>query len=221
MTNDYCVIGLGKFGRGVLETLLLLKRNVIAIDLDKNKINEIAKKTRFAIALDATNYDALNETGVDTVHTVIVAVNDIESSILTCVNLKELGIKNIIAKAISDNHEKILRSVGVTQVVRPEIEIARQLAKRFVYGIDNKLDEFESEFTLIKLNLLNSRLEGKKIKDLNIRDQYNANIVYIKHKNKIMFPNPDSVLELGDGITCVVNNENARDLKNYIESLKK
>jgi trk system potassium uptake protein TrkA len=117
MKKQFGVIGVGKFGTAVALSLESLGYPVLAIDYDETVIDAIKDKVSFAEIVDATNPEALEETGIKNCDTVIIAVGDVESSVLIALVLEELGINHIIAKANSQIHERVLRKIGVKEVV--------------------------------------------------------------------------------------------------------
>jgi trk system potassium uptake protein TrkA len=135
LKKDYCVIGLGRFGKEIATQLNKMGKNVMVIDKDANLIQKASKVHDVAITCDASDINSLAETGVANIITVIVAINDIESNIMVCANLKELGVKDIIAKAINKVHKRVLKTMGITRVVIPEIEIADRIAFQALFNI--------------------------------------------------------------------------------------
>jgi trk system potassium uptake protein TrkA len=136
--KDYCVIGLGRFGAEVADQLNKMGKNVMVVDKNPDLIQKASKVHELAIICDASDFNSLAETGITSVDTIIVAVSNIESSIMICANLRELGQKDIIAKAINNVHKRVLKTMGVTRVVIPEIEIADRIAFQalFKIGVD-------------------------------------------------------------------------------------
>ena len=117
----YVVIGLGKFGFHVAQGLALQGETVIAIDNDEEKIRDINEYVHDAIVLDSTDARALREAGIADAEVAIVSIGEhLESSILTIMALKEVGIETIIAKAITQVHGEILTKLGAAKVIYPE-----------------------------------------------------------------------------------------------------
>lgn len=133
MAENYGVIGLGKFGFYVADALLEQGKKVVVADISEQAVQKIAQKTELAYILDSTDTDALKEAGFSNLDFVIVSIGEnIESSILTLMALKEIGVKNIIAKAITNIHGKILSKLGVSKVIYPEKEAAQHLLRSFI-----------------------------------------------------------------------------------------
>ena len=136
------VIGLGKFGFYIAKSLAKLNIEIIAVDSDMDKVQQISQFTDNAFSLNSTSKVALEEVGVYNLETVIVSIGEnIEASILTVMALKDLNNKNIIAKAINPTHGEILTKLGVNKAVYPEEIAGRILLKQLVEHI--KIEEVE------------------------------------------------------------------------------
>ena len=136
------VIGLGKFGFYIAKSLSKLNIEVIAIDSDMEKVQQMAQFTDNSFVLNSTSKIALEEVGVYNLETVIVSIGEnIEASILTVMALKDLNNKNIIAKAINTTHGEILSKLGVNKVIYPEEIAGKILLKQLVENI--KIEEVE------------------------------------------------------------------------------
>ena len=130
------VIGLGKFGFYVAKSLSKLNIEVIAVDSDTEKVQQMALFTDNAFVLNSTSKVALEEVGIYNLETVIVSIGEnIEASILTVMALKDLNNKNIIAKAINPTHGEILSKLGVNKVIYPEEIAGKILLKQLVENI--------------------------------------------------------------------------------------
>lgn len=201
----FAVIGLGNFGSHITETLYQDNNEVIAIDINKNKVQAIDAHATQAIVMDATNKDALGELALDTLDAVIVATGENTSmSILICLHLQELGVKNIIAKAQNEDHGKILRRVGATEVIHPEREMAVRVAQNL--SRPNILDfiPLSRDFNLIQIITPQSFI-GKSLKDLSFRAKYNIHVIAIQEmatKKTILVP--DAAFPLKEGDTLIM-----------------
>ncbi|OYV03134.1 potassium uptake system protein, partial [candidate division bacterium WOR-3 4484_18] len=124
----FCVIGLGKFGISVAKALSRKGAEVLAIDTDEERVNEASNFATQAIILDATDKEALQRIGIQDIDAAIVAVGkDMASSILITSLLKELGVKYVVAKALSPLHGKVLEKVGADRVVFPERDMGMRV----------------------------------------------------------------------------------------------
>lgn len=178
--KQYVVIGIGSFGLNLAVTLSELGNEVLVIDMNKKKIDQIKDKVAHAVIADATDKDVLNEFVKDSVDAVIVGLGDnMEANILTTLHLKDLGVKRIIAKAMSEDHGKILRAIGVTDIVYPEKDVAIRLAKELT---DPNLIEhipLAPEYSIATI-ASPDKFVGKTLKELQLRNKYNVEVIAVK-----------------------------------------
>jgi trk system potassium uptake protein TrkA len=146
------VIGLGKFGFYVAKSLSKLNIEVIAVDSDMEKVQQMGQFTDNSFVLNSTSKVALEEVGVYNLETVIVSIGEnIEASILTVMALKDLNNKNIIAKAINPTHGEILSKLGVNKVIYPEEIAGKILLKQLVENIKVEEVEVGSVLKMVKV----------------------------------------------------------------------
>ena len=125
------VLGLGRFGSHLAEALDDLGHEVLAIDLDESNVHELAPRVTDARIADITDIDALRALSLGEVDVAVVATADLEASVLAMMNLKQLDVQMVYAKASTDRHARILRLLGAQRVIRPE----RDGAERFAHII--------------------------------------------------------------------------------------
>ena len=127
--RQFAVIGLGRFGSSVAKTLSEQGYQVLAIDVDEGLVQDFLDVVTHAVCLDATDKKALQAVGIDHVDIAICAIGtNLQASILTTLNLKDIGIKEIICKAINQDHRKVLEGIGATRVIQPERDMGARLA---------------------------------------------------------------------------------------------
>lgn len=203
MKKQFGVIGLGRFGTAVAKDLEKLGYPVLAIDTDPKLVDAVKEYVSFADIVDATNPDALAAAGIKNCETVIVAVGDIESSILISLILEEFGIKNIIAKAASDVHERVLRKIGVKEVVFPEADMGIRVVNRLTST--NILDyiSISPDVDLLEYKA-SKKLLNKSLKELALRNHFGINIIAIKRDdNVIVSPSEDELILEGDELLFI------------------
>lgn len=215
--RKYAIIGLSSFGFYLTKFLSEREFKVMAIDRDESIIEKVKPFTHKAVIADARDKETLENLGISDFDVVVVSLGgQIDASILVTLYLKELGVKEIIAKAITEDHGKILDRIGATTVIFPEKDSADRLARRITSF--NVLD-------VIPLSQGISILEfgppaeflGKSIKDLNIRQSYNMQIIVIKEVipgNEVIVPTPDHVIKESDILVAVAKNEDFQKLLN-------
>ena len=212
VTKQFAVLGMGRFGIGLAETLTELGQNVLCIDIDENLVQAYSHCFDHIAAADTTDEESLKALGINNFDVTVVAVGNLQNSLLTTLALKELGIKKIIAKALNLKHGKMLEKIGADKVVYPERNTGQRLAHNLASS--NILDfiELSPDFGIIELNLP-QKLLGKMLKESKIREDFNLNIVALKNKDEITIPAPpDHVFMEGDILIAVGRN---KDIKRW------
>ncbi|UQT52489.2 Ktr system potassium transporter KtrC [Bacillus velezensis] len=179
-------MGLGRFGGSICKALSEEGLEVMAMDIDEDKVNEYAKIASHAVIGDSTDESVLKNLGLRNFDHVIVAIGEnIQASILTTLILKELGVNTITVKAQNDYHEKVLAKIGADHIVHPERDMAKRIAHNIVSN--NVLDylELSDEHSIVEI-VANSRLAGNTLLDLDIRAKYGINIVAIKREKEVI-----------------------------------
>lgn len=206
----FAVIGLGRFGKKLAIALSMSGAEVIAIDREREIIDDLRDQVSHAVRLDSTDIDALRAQGVDKVDVAIVGMGErgraFESAILTVVNLKQLGVPKIYARAADLTAGEVFSAVGAAEVIYPEIETAQRWAYKLIAPhIDEKID-FAPGYSLARVKAADS-FDGKTVRDLQLRQKYNVNLVAIKRESGpqaeeedsiINVPMPDTVVYAGD-----------------------
>lgn len=178
--ETFVVIGLGRFGSAVAEELCALGHQVLAIDTDETRVQQMADRVTQAVTGDCRDMDVLRALGVRHARCAVVAFSDdIGNSVLITLNLKELGIPRIVCKARSASHEELLRRIGADQVIFPEQESGRNLA----HALNNReIIEFiqlSDHYSIVKTEVPGSWL-GKSAAELDIRRQFKVTIVAVQ-----------------------------------------
>lgn len=209
MVKDFAVIGLGRFGGSICRELSYEGKHVLAIDNDESRVNEFKNIASHAVILDSTDEESLKEIGIHNFEHVIVAIGEnIQASILTTVILTDLGVQRITVKAQNDYHEKILRKLGVDNVVHPE----RDMGKRIVQSLlsSNIIDflELSDDHSIVEVRAGN-RMIGKTLVELDVRAKYGCNIVAIKRGSDIIVsPHGDDPIKAED-VLIVIGSDDA------------
>jgi trk system potassium uptake protein TrkA len=197
--RTFGVIGLGRFGYHVARTLAQGGAEVIACDVDEEKVREISEYVSLAYVLDATDAKALKESGIANVDTAVVSIGEnIEASILIVVQLKELGVKEVVAKAITPLHGKVLEKLGVDRVVYPEKEMAIRVAHSLLAGEFIEEIPIGEKHSLFELKAFDFML-GKTLRELDVRRRFGVSVLAIKRgENLIVNPVGDEKVLPGD-----------------------
>jgi trk system potassium uptake protein TrkA len=213
--RKFAIIGLSNFGFYICKHLAQHDFEVMALDNDEAKIEKVKHFVSKAIIMDATDKDALESLGITDFDVVIVSLGDrIDASVLVTLYLKELGVQEIIAKATTEDHGKILDRIGATTVVFPEREVAFRLA-RSLENI-NVLDAIPLSpgVSILEFGPPGSFL-GKSLKELDLRNQYGVQIVVIKElvpENLVIVPLPDHKIKDSDILVGIGKDEDFQKL---------
>ncbi|MBB5323850.1 trk system potassium uptake protein TrkA [Anoxybacillus tepidamans] len=202
--KQFAVIGLGRFGGSICRTLSEQGMEVLAIDIDEDRVNEYASIASHAVVGDSTDEAVLKSLGIRNFDHVIVAIGDnIQASILTTLILKELGVQNITVKATNDYHEKVLKKIGADQIVHPERDMGERIAHNIISN--NVLDYLElSDVHSIVEIVASDRLDGHSLLELDIRARYGINIVAIKRGNQVIVsPLASEIIRKGDVLIVI------------------
>jgi len=189
------LIGLGRFGRHMAVKLNDLGHEVLAVDSDEEKINDIADIVTNAQIGDSTNIQFLKRLGIDNFDVCIVTISgDFQSSLETTSLLKELGAKKVISRAERDGQAKFLLRNGADEIVYPEKQLAYWTAIR--YTSDHIMDyiEIDNEHAIFEVAIPKEWI-GKSILEIDIRKKYNINILAVKENGKLnVTVRPDIIL---------------------------
>ena len=222
--RSFAVIGLGRFGSAMATTLASLGHDVIGIDGDEDKVRAVADVVSLAMQLDATDEKALRGAGIRDVDVAVVSIGEnIEASLLVVTLLQELGIRSIVAKAVTALHGRILEKLGVKRVVFPEREMAVRVAHSLV--VPNVLDfiEMSSEFSIVDVPAP-AEFVGKSLREIGLRSRFGLTTIAIKHVSPSgapastnIAPGPDDVVQQGDVLSLLGSNEKLAQLDRMLQ----
>lgn len=175
-TSTVVVVGLGRFGSALAEELYSEGHEVMGIDSDDSLVQSSSEFLTFAEVCDATNIDSLRQLGVSDVQRAVVAIGDsLQASILATANLAELGVPEIWAKALNNQHRMILERIGAHQIVFPEGDAGRQVAHRISSRVQEYL-ELDEGFVLAELTVPDSFV-GMTVMEAGMRETYGVSVV--------------------------------------------
>ena len=180
--RQFAVIGLGRFGASVAKTLSEKGYQVLAVDIDEKIVQNIADSVTQAVCLDARDEKALKASGIENVDVAVVgAGTNLEASILITLNLKEVGIKEIICKAVSKDQKNVLEKIGATKVIQPEREMGVRLANSLVSTSVIEHIELSDESSIAEL-IPPRDFIGRSLRELDIRAKYDVNVIAVRRK---------------------------------------
>lgn len=191
--KSYAVIGLGRFGSKIAESLYENKQDVLALDINEELVDDIADKVTRAVVVDAKNKSDLKHLDIGQCDCAVIAVgSDLASSVLITMNVKSLGVKTVICKAQNETHREILEKIGADRVIIPEYEVAEKTARTLSSPGFIEFIELSDEYGIIEVAPPKPWI-GKTVRELNIRAKYNINILGVIKSEKInMTPSPDT-----------------------------
>lgn len=201
--KQYLVVGAGRFGSALATTLYDLGHEVVVIDHDEERIEDIMDRVTHAVILDATEEDALGKLGLEGFNQVIVAIgNNLEASILTIVAAKNQGAKTVLSKATSETAARVMLKVGADEVVRPEhdmgVRVAKSLATPTIVDAFKLGDNYEVvEYTAQR------KLCGR-LQDLKLSSRFGVQVIAVNRQGKLeLSPTPDFVIAPGDNVVII------------------
>ncbi|URR34654.1 TrkA family potassium uptake protein [Thermosynechococcus sp. HN-54] len=217
LSQQFAVIGLGRFGRGVCETLHGMGYEVLGSDNQERLVNQVLQDhiVDHAIQLDSTDPQALKEAGLFEFETVIVAIgNHVDASIITTLNLKEAGVPNVIAKASSEIHKKLLERVGADRVVFPEYEAGCELARSLTRPAILDWFDLDPEKSIVEVKVPEA-FHNRTVAEVELRSRYGLNLIALRFDDKFEInPSPNQKLNKGDIMVVIgANNDIDRFLR--------
>lgn len=202
------VIGLGRFGKSLADELERDGVQVLGIDNDPKRVQDLAGRWTHVVQADSTDLQALEQLGVGEFAKAVIGIgNNLEASVLTAFTLRTLGLRDIWAKAITSAQAEILRNVGVSHVVRPEHEMGRRVA-HLVRGRMQDYIELDDGYAIVKASAPRSIL-GRTLADAGVRERYGVTIVGIKPPGK-EFSHATATSVVNEGDLVIVSGERHR-----------
>ncbi len=202
--KQFAVIGLGRFGGSVCRELYSFGHEVLAIDADMERVENFVQYSTQAIQGDTTDEAFLKSIGIRNFDHVIVAIGEnIQASVLTTLNLKELGVTKVWVKAQNTYHQKVLEKIGADRVIHPEVDmgirVANSMSSNHLVDYINLSDDYSiGEYHATKL------IHNKTLQELNFRSKYRVNILAIRRENRVNInPLPTDIVMEGDVLVAM------------------
>ncbi len=212
----FAVIGLGNFGFHVAQALFEDGNEVIAIDMDKARVQAIDSHATEAIVMNGVDREMMKALGMEQLDGVVVSTGaNISTSVLICLHLQEFKVKRIIAKAIDDDHAKVLKKVGATEIIHPERDMALRVARNL--SRPNIIDfiPLAEDFDLAQIDPPREFV-GRSLRELNLRAKYNVHIIAIKElvpENFILVPPASFIIKDSDILIALGKSEDIKGIK--------
>ncbi|MDL2293375.1 TrkA family potassium uptake protein [Ruminococcaceae bacterium OttesenSCG-928-D13] len=185
---QFAVLGLGRFGMSIVKTLAEYDANILACDRDPARLHEATEYAAHVVQADAADEDAMHKLGLGNFDVVVLAMGeDFEASVIAAMLAKELGAGKVVAKAFGTRQKKILESIGVDQVVLPEVEMGAKVARNLVNP--NVLDVLEQTGRQTIAEMCpRDEWVGKTIGEADIRKRYGYTILAIVRGEETIIP---------------------------------
>lgn len=204
MKKSIAIVGLSRFGLSLVEAFSKLDVDLVAVDVEEEQVRKAGEFIQNVFIADTTSSDALRAAGIANVDHAIVAIGQNEqknltTAIISVIKLKELGIKEITARADEEDYAEVLRLVGATKVVRPLNIAAERVANKVAAG--NVLDYFNvrKDYDIFEIKV-GPNFKSIPLSELNIRAKYHANILLVERDKEVNVPGKDTILQPGDDI---------------------
>ena len=219
--KSFAVIGLGQFGISIVEELVDNGMDVIAIDSSEEAVKRISARLPTVAVANATDDEALKELGIKDVDAAIVAFGShIESSVLTTVILKELGVKSIIVRADDPYYVPILKKLGATEVIMPQKAAGIALANRLGNEDFKDFYKLDDKYSVVSI-VINSAYVPQQLKDMFSKDKYGVNIVLIMRNGRSFVPGGNDSILPDDTIFVVGGTKEIRAFREAVNGTKR
>lgn len=197
--KQYLVIGLGRFGKAICETLYENGSEVMALDIDQERVNDCADIATHAICADAMEKENLEQLGISNFDVAVVNIGtDVKASGIVTMLLKEMGVETVIAKAHDEVHGMMLKKLGADKVVYPERDMGRRMAHNLRTTRIMDFIEVSPDYSLSEIRPLDKWI-GKDLGQLALRAKYGMNILAIKNGDEVdAAPSADTVIHEDD-----------------------
>ena len=206
--KQFVVIGLGRFGGSLVEEFAKLGVEVLAIDKSEELVSQYNSIATHAVQANATDEATLKSLGLRNFdHAIVSMGEDIESSILTSLLLKEMDVKEVWVKATNKYHQKVLTRLGVDRIIQPERDMARRIAHHVVSDKIIDYIELSDSHSIVEISAT-KKVHNKTLKDLNMRAKYGCTLIGIQRNGDIVVsPTAEEVLVEGDLMIIIGRNE--------------
>ncbi len=209
--KKFAILGLGTFGESVAKSLTEKGAEVIAVDKDMSRVEDIQDYVSVAVRLDSTDENALIAQGIHEVDVAVVCIGeDFESNLLTSVILKQLGVPKVITRATKTIEEKILKAVGIDRVVVPEQEVGEKLAYTLMHPHLKEIFYLAGPYTIAEIDAP-KMFVGKSLEELQLRSRFGLNLITIRKKETVLSdtgtPTEKETVIMPDAKTVIEEND--------------
>lgn len=217
--KKFVIVGLGRFGASLALSIAEKGFQVLAIDNDEQKVAQISEVIYNAVQADVTEKETLSSLKVQEYDTAVASIGEnVQANILATLFLKDLGVPYVIAKAQDENFGKVYAKIGADRVIYPERDMGQRLGQNLLSS--NLIDyiKFDSDYSVVELRVT-SAIEGRSLRELDLRKKYNINVIAIRTGEKLNFsPGADDTVREDDILIVMGKNKDIDQIKDMEKS---
>lgn len=211
------IIGCGRFGSSIATTLFKLGHEVMVIDMDQERIQDISEEVTYAVQADVSDENVLKELGIGNFDVVVVSISsNYQASIMATLLAKEAGVKKVVAKAHDQLHGKVLVKIGADKIIYPERDMGVRVAHNLVSS--NILDfiELSPDYSILEITALEQWI-NRSLKELKLPKNYGINVMAIKRGKDInVSPYADDIILRGDVLVVIGDTVNIEKIEQKV-----
>lgn len=215
--KQFMIIGCGRFGSSIATTLFKLGHEVMVIDMDEERIQDISEEVTYAVQADVSDENVLKELGISNFDVVVVSIgSNYQASIMATLLAKEAGVKKVVAKAHDQLHGKVLAKIGADKIIYPERDMGVRVAHNLVSS--NILDfiELSPDYSILEITALEQWI-NKSLKELRLPKNYGINVMAIKRGRDInVSPYADDIILRGDILVVIGDTVNIEKIEQKV-----
>lgn len=214
LNKQFAIIGVGRFGSSVAETLHTMGCEVLAVDKDPHRVQEIAEWVTHVIEADSTDEKALKELGITNFDVVVVSIGeDIQASIMTTLLLKEIGVKKVVSRALNSLHGKVLQKIGADKVVFPERDMGVRVVHNLISPSVLDFIELSDDYGIVEINA-GKYFANKSLLELDIRARFGCNVMAIRSGGQFYIaPTADFIIHEDDLLVVIGHNNDLQRMQ--------
>lgn len=214
--KQFAILGLGRFGASVAKTLTEMGYQALGVDLNASKVQKLSEVLTHVVTADAADEKTLKALGIGNFDVAIISIGNLGASMMCTMLCKDLGIPEVVVKAIDEQHGKMLDKIGADKVIYSEKDMGKRVAHNLVSSHIMDYIELSNDISLMSI-LVPQDLVGKNLIEANMRQIYKVNIVAIKnaHTTKVN-PAPTEILNEGDEIIVIGEHAAVAKLENIV-----
>ena len=208
--KQFLVAGLGLFGTSVALTLQQMGYEVYALDSEEGLVQDLSTQLNYVVCGDASDRKTLQSLPLEDIDVAVVAIGNVERNMMCTMLLKELGIKQVVSKAINNLHGAMLSKIGADKVVYAERDMGERVAHNLISAGVMDYIELSGEISVMSLPIPTEFI-GKNLIEADLRRRYDVNVVAIKREGRTMVnPKAQEVFQPEDEIVVLGTHEGVK-----------